>query len=833
MTTIEKGNFAEFLSKLIVLADEVASLAKKSGIERDVFIEFAMLVKKFAAIFSDLRDKNTIMDKPTIRKSLESLEIELRRAKAMTKGPNLKQPIKQIVDMTHDLGRSLGMLLVAGLHVSPDFREKLGPLQKQFMEVRFGENMSLSSSPRSEFSVDLMRVEQEIEEIHEEVTHINIDDFVLKLKHGNDEEFTIAVMRLKEFIGGENMDNGLFNEEALVTILFNRLGSSKADNRLIIIQILRSIALGNDEKKERMSDVEFLSAVVKSLSRDVEERREAVGLLLDLSDIPAVQRRIGRIQGCIVMLVSILNGDDPVASCDAAKLLDALSSNTQNALHMAEAGYFKPLVQYLKEGSDMTKILMATALSRLELTDNFKTSLGDDGAIGPLVKMFNTGKLESKLSALNALQNLSSLTENVQRLIASGIVSSLLQLLFSVTSVLITLREPVSVILARIAQSEPILVKLDVAQQMLSLLNLSSPVIQGHLLEALNSIAAHPSASEVRTKMKERGALQLLLPFLMETNTKTRSKVLNFMYTLSKDMTDELTEQLDETHILNIVNIISSSTSDGEKASAIGILSNLPIGNRRVTDILKRANLLPILISIMSSCTGINSPTSCRLAENIAGVLIRFTDSSDKKLQLYSAQHGAIPLLVKLLSSGSPVAKCRAATSLAQLSQNSLSIRRPRKSRWLCLPPSADSYCEVHDGYCSVSSTFCLVKASAVSPLVQILENNESEAGESALNALSTLVQDEILEGGANCIAKFSGVEAIIKILEVGDVKVQEKALWILERIFKIEEHKVKYGESAQVVLIDLAQKGDSRLKSTVAKILAELELLQVQSSYF
>lgn len=103
--------------------------------------------------------------------------------------------------------------------------------------------------------------------------------------------------------------------------------------------------------QEKMANVGSLSALVKSLTRDVEEQREAVGLLLDLSDLPAVWRRIGRIQGCIVMLVSMLSGNDPVASHDAGKLLNALSSNTQNALHMAEAGYFKPLVQYLKEGN--------------------------------------------------------------------------------------------------------------------------------------------------------------------------------------------------------------------------------------------------------------------------------------------------------------------------------------------------------------------------------------------------------------------------------------------------------------------------------------------------
>ena len=100
-----------------------------------------------------------------------------------------------------------------------------------------------------------------------------------------------------------------------------------------------------------MADPVGLTTLVKSLARNLEEQREAVGLLLSLSDVSAARRRIGRIQGCIIVLVAILNGDDPVASGDAATLLNALSSNTQNALHMAEAGYFKPLVQYLKEGN--------------------------------------------------------------------------------------------------------------------------------------------------------------------------------------------------------------------------------------------------------------------------------------------------------------------------------------------------------------------------------------------------------------------------------------------------------------------------------------------------
>lgn len=481
----------------------------------------------------------------------------------------------------------------------------------------------------------------------------------------------------------------------------------------------------------------------------------------------------------------------------------------------------------------MSKVLMATAISRLELTDQNKASLGEDGAIEPLVNMFKTGNLEAKLSALNALQSLSNLKQNIQRLIDSGIVVVLLQLLFSVTSVLMTLREPASAILAKVAQSESILVKHDIAQQMLSLLNLSSPVIQNHLLEALNNIVSHSSASKVRKKMKENGAIQLLLPFFTERDTQIRTGALKLVYALSKDIQGELTEQLGYAHVHIIANIVLTSTSDCEKAAALGILCNLPLSDRKITDVLKNANLLPLLVSTMSLSPANSTPTTVWLAESIAGLLIRFTIPNDKRLQHYSAENGVIPVLLKLLASSSETAKSKAALSLAQLSQNSLHLSKSRKLKWFCVTPSIDSFCEVHEGYCMAKRTFCLVKAGAIAPLVQILEGRERGADEAVLSCLSTLLQDEIWESGCNHLAKKSGVHAIIKVLSCGSFKSQEKALWILERVFRVEAHRVEYGESAQVVLIDLAQNGDPMLAPAVAKLLAQLELLQVQSTYF
>ncbi|KAH9774244.1 hypothetical protein KPL71_013582 [Citrus sinensis] len=835
-------SFLEHVKQLQVLSKEVASLARNSEYEIDMFNEFADIVEKFSPVFDHLKDNDKVMATAPILKAVDSLEKELRRANSLIKSSNSRLVSKQMEDLTQDMGRSLGLVLFASVELEVDVKEKIGSLHRELMNARF--DKSLSSSPiqtprpslESGFVSDFesrkaVEMEEEIQEIVEERISLGIDDVMLQLKHGDDKTLKFALLELRELISAKIVDSEWINEAEIIAVLLNRLGSSKPYNRLIVIQILRNLASENADYK--MADVGSLSVLVKSLTRDVEEQREAVGLLLDLSDLPAVWRRIGRIQGCIVMLVSMLSGNDPVASHDAGKLLNALSSNTQNALHMAEAGYFKPLVQYLKEGSDMSKILMATALSRMELTDQSRASLGEDGAIEPLVRMFRVGKLEAKLSALNALQNLSLLAENIQRLVISGIVSPLLQLLFSVTSVLMTLREPASAILARIAQSESILVNKDVAQQMLSLLNLCSPTIQYHLLHALNSIAAHSSASNVRRKMKENGAIHLLLPFLMETNANIRTAALNLVCTLSKDVYEELAEQLGDKYLNILVDITLSSTSENEKAAAVGILSNLPVSNKKATELLKKTNLLPTLISAATSSTITKTRSTPWLVESVAGILIRFTDPSDKKLQQYSVEHGVIRLLVKLLSSESVVAKSSASFSLAQLSQNSLSLRKSKISKWLCVPPSADAFCEVHDGYCFVKSTFCLVKAGAVSPLIQVLEGKEREADEAVLGALASLLQDETWESGSNYLAKLSGTQAIIKVLESGNAKAQEKALWILERIFRIEEHRVKYGESAQVVLIDLAQNGDSRLKPAVAKLLAQLELLQAQSSYF
>ncbi|XP_068659309.1 U-box domain-containing protein 44-like isoform X1 [Aristolochia californica] len=821
-------SFSQLLSDLLASVEETASLSREAESRQEIFAQFAAFLEKLTPILKELKE-NEIMDTQPIRKAVKSLEAGIRRARILVRNFNSEASLTTIEEAIHDLGRCLGLVLLASLDVSVEIKEKIGVLHKEMLNVKFlksSDAESIQSSCSDAKSTSISEIE--------DANIFDIEEIVSQLKIGSDEKLTVALSELRQLTRDQLVSNDWIIDNGIISALLNRMATTKHEHRLPIILVLRSLAAQNDENKEKMADTEYLTTVVKSLSRDAEVRREAVGLLLTLSEVQKVRRRIGKVQGCIVMLVSLLNGEDPCASSDAAKVLNALSNNTQNVLHMAEAGYFKPLVQYFHEGTEMNKILLATALSRMELTDQYRAALGEQGAIEPLVQMFISGKLEAKLSALTALQNLSSLTENAMRLIGSGIVSPLLQLLFSVTSVLMTLREPASAILASIAQSDCVLVNKNVAQQMLSLLNLSSPVIQYHLLRALNNMISHSSATKIRAKMNKDGAIQLLLPFLTEVNTDVRTAALNFLSNLSKDSSADLVEQLGSTYLNIIINIVSSSTTEFEKAAALGIISNLPVHNKQATEILRRANLLPILISLTAEAGPVTStPTRSWLLESMAGALIRFTVSSDKKIQRYAAELGVIPCLVKLLSTGSLPTKARAATSLAQLSQNSLSLSKAKSSRWSCVSSSSAAFCEVHDGHCFVKSTFCLVKSGAISPLVQILDGKEREADEAVLSALATLLQDEIWENGSKAIEKESGVVAIVKVLEVGSGKALEIAAWMLERIFRTENFRSQYGEVVEALLIDLAQKRDPTLKPTIAKILAHLQLLPMQSSYF
>lgn len=94
-----------------------------------------------------------------------------------------------------------------------------------------------------------------------------------------------------------------------------------------------------------------MELIAKSLGRRIGEGKLAAALLLELSKCESVRKCIGNVQGCILLLVTMLSGDDNQAARYAKNILDNLSFSDDNVILMAKNNYFKYLLQRLSSGS--------------------------------------------------------------------------------------------------------------------------------------------------------------------------------------------------------------------------------------------------------------------------------------------------------------------------------------------------------------------------------------------------------------------------------------------------------------------------------------------------
>lgn len=693
-----------------------------------------------------------------------------------------------------------------------------------------------------------------IQEWKDRNTVITIALLKPKLESGEEQAVLYAINELLRLSEEKETHRHWIAAEGYIGLLVDLLGRSKPSIRKRTLALLCSLIKDNSDNKARITEVEHaIDFIVRSLARDIGEGARAVALLLELSKDKDVCEQIGKVQGCILLLVTMSNSnnDNAQASKGAIEILENLSYSERNVVQMAEANYFKPLIQRLNEGSTTVRNVMASALSEMGLTDQSKAALVKEGVVAPLLEMISNGNVESKSAAIGALQNLSSLPENALQMTKNGVVRPILDLLYTPKSIVLTLREQAASTFANLAASialpestsdtvVALLESDEVIYKLLSLINLTGHSIQGSILRAFHAMCSVPTAVEVREKLREGGAIQLLLSFCESSNSELRANAVKLLFSLSLDGDGSmLAEHLGQNYTEKMVKLFSTSLDEEEKAAAVGIIGNLPLYNRQITEWLLEAGMLPMIINILSSgslrTTG--NAVKNQLIENAAGALCRFTIPTDIDLQIKTAGAGLIPVLVRLLGSGTPLTKRRAAISLAQFSENSgklsRTIQRRKSFPFTCFSAPPEPPCRVHRGICSVKTSFCLVESEAILPLVQVLGEQEGGASEAALEALSTLVYDEFLENGALEIERVGGIMPIVRMLTVGAPGVQEKVVWILERLFRNERYKTEYGNIAQMPLIDLTQRGTNATRPLAAKILAHLNVLHDQSSYF
>ncbi|KAI9093921.1 hypothetical protein K1719_026919 [Acacia pycnantha] len=687
-------------------------------------------------------------------------------------------------------------------------------------------------------------LKQSIEEWKDRNTMISIASMKEKIQSGEDEEVLRCLETLKGLCEEKDQHREWMIMENYIPVLIQVLGSKNRDVRNEALVILLMLAKDSDEAKERFVNVDnAIESIVRTLGRRVTERKLAAALLLELSKHDRLREHIGKVQGCILLLVTISSSDDNQAGRDAAELLENLSYSDENVLLMAKANYFKHLLQRLSSGPDNVKLLMATTLAEMELTDHNKESLFAGGVLDPLLHLISDGDPKVKAMAIRALRNLSSLKKNGLEMIRQGAVRPLFRLLFQRSLPPSSLWEHVAAIIMQLAESTigqdtqtPVLLfeSDDDVFNLFALIRFSGPEVKRNIIQTFYALCQSTSASYIQTKLVECSAVQELVPFCENENLVLRASAVKLLSCLVASCNEaSIRENVNQKSCENLVRILRSSSDEEEPASAMGIICHLP-ENPQISQWLLDDGVLPIIYKYIHEGKDKDLQKN-NLVENSVGALRRFTVPANREWQKSAAETGIIPVLVQLLECGTTLAKQRSALCLSQFSKSSVLLSKPiskHKGLW-CFSAPAGIGCEVHGGICSVKSSFCLVEADAVIPLTRTLWDSDPGACEASLDALLTLIEGERLQNGTKVLDSANAIPAMIKFLSSSSPGLQEKSLNALERIFRLIEYKQKYGASAQMPLVDLTQRGDGSVRSMSARILAHLNVLHDQSSYF
>lgn len=329
-------------------------------------------------------------------------------------------------------------------------------------------------------------------------------------------------------------------------------------------------------------------------------------------------------------------------------------------------------------------------------------------------------------------------------------------------------------------------------------------------------------------------AVQVLVPLLEHNNETVRTNSMKLFYILTEDGDYRVfSSHVTERCIRVLLTIIKTSDDAEEMIAAMGVISRLSL-EPHVTQWLLESGVIRIISDCLSDRHK-HSSHKRQVIENSVQALCRFTVSTNIEWQKLVAQEGIIPVLVQLLASGTPLSKQNAAISIKQFSESSHLLSKPIKRPGIftfCLVPH-DIGCPVHLGICTVESSFCILEANALEPLVRMLAEKDIATCEASLDALLTLLQGESPSRGSKVLADVNAITPMIKLLSLQATRLQEKTLAALEKVFQLDEIKNEYKSLATMPLVDITQKRDSHLRSLAAKVLAQLGVLDKQSSYF
>ncbi|KAJ4847106.1 hypothetical protein Tsubulata_040640 [Turnera subulata] len=661
-----------------------------------------------------------------------------------------------------------------------------------------------------------------------------------KLLSAVDSSMEEALSQMQELMRENSINKDWISIGGLTDIGISILGNShnKHVKRKILVT-LKDIAEGHSRNKEILVDYGGWEHIIPCLARDPGVSKAAVELLFELlqdrSDWNiSVCRKLSQQCSAILFLVTLLKGPVRESAVYAEKILNKLVEiDEENISRAAKSSWYKPLIDRIVQGPESSRISMVKALVNMELVDLDLKHLGKEGIIPTLLEMASTANIESKELSLSALVKLSGCSSNKELIAAAGGLPLVLELMFSphIRTIIIVRCAEILENLSSDNDGVKYLVdengtQLELKSIVTNLLALqqianSSHSVRKPALRALLGICKF-EAGLVKNAVLNSNGVSLVLPLLDDTDSEIREIAINLLFLFSNHEPQGVVEFLLKPKRLEaLVGFLENVDKSDVQMAAAGLLANLPKSEVMLTTKLIELDGPSALINIVRDGT-------MEAKENALSALFRFTDPENLKSQQIVVQHGAYPLFVNLLVSGSATAKARAAGLIGDLSRSSPKlVLVPKSTGCSCFRQRHPRLCPAHGGICGVGTTFCLLAANALPALVKLLQGEVHATAHEALQTLSTLVQERFPTRGANVLHEADAIKPVLEILTWGTDSLKEEALGLLEKVFLCREMVESYGSTTRLLLVGLAGRNihdDGRLGRKVARVLSLLE---------
>lgn len=607
----------------------------------------------------------------------------------------------------------------------------------------------------------------------------------------------------------------------MVKVLKNCSKSIGSQFRSKALMALHSMSKDEESKKIMLEEGITRSAIHSLIGSSEKEREYAVRLLLEFSNDKAYCANIASEKGALVLLSSMAgNLECPALSNLAEEVLKKMETVEDNVQHLAAAGRFEPLLSRLCEGPDDVKIEMASLVGRMTLTNSSKEQIARQSST-ILVKLLS--KREGSAPSLQALYNLSSLDDNATILVDSAVLPALTDILFenqdappevkalAASTIAKIVSKPGHWELASVDKQGNSMQSESIVCSLLGLLSLACPQCQLAILQILYGMATSPQAAEsVTAHIKSGDGFKTIITFLEHPEVEHRIYALKLARVLSERFGEDLASELKTCNKIYLFKdkLSDNQSTDGERSDAACTLANLPLSEDDIKTVLGTSFVRWNVAALKDHCSSSNGRVSrpiSSMVEGLLGLLLHFARSPDPQIVNLVKEHRLMTIFRDtLILSTKPRVKHLATLGLKYLSESGMVLfangdSEPQPPHGFCsflvfmcgrASPSI-SMCPIHNFPCEEDNQFCLLKSHCIKPLSDLLSDEVTNVQIAAVEALSTLLVVDTSNGLKRAVEELDQlgvVDAGIKLFtEAQPGELQEKAIWMVERMLRVE----------------------------------------------